>query len=338
VGELAADLRGAGVEVVVRPVAVLRRALFRPAGLARVAARAAADAAGLRRLIRARDVALVHSNTSVTVGGAAGARAARVPHVWSVREIYTDFARWWPAYRRVLLATGDALACSSEAVRAQFGGDARARVVHEGVIAAAARGDRARSRAALGLPGDAFVCAVLGRISSWKGQDVLARALAEPALRAVGAIGVVAGDAWPGEERHETALRALATELDLGDRLRLIGFRDDPETVYGAADVVVVPSTRPDPLPNAALEAAAAGCCLVAAAHGGLPEIVRDGETGVLVPPGDAAALARALADLAADPDRRARLGAAAATDVADRFSVTRLLDRVQSLYDELLA
>jgi glycosyltransferase involved in cell wall biosynthesis len=222
-------------------------------------------------------------------------------------------------------------------VRAQFGDDPRARVVHEGVTGVASRRDRAEARAALGLPPDAFVCAVLGRISTWKGQDVLARALAEPALRDTGAIGVVAGDAWPGEERHEAALRALAAELGLGDRLRLVGFRDDPETVYGAADVIVVPSTQPDPLPNAALEAAAAGCCLVAAAHGGLPEIVRDGETGVLVPPGDAAALARALASVAADPARRERLGAAAAADVADRFSVTRLLDRVQALYDELL-
>jgi glycosyltransferase involved in cell wall biosynthesis len=117
----------------------------------------------------------------------------------------------------------------------------------------------------------------------------------------------------------------------------MVGFQEDPAIVYGAADVVVVPSTQPDPLPNAALEAAAAGCCLVAAAHGGLPEIVRDGETGVLVPPRDADALAAALTALAGDPDRRARLGAAAAADVAERFSVARLLDRVQALYDELL-
>lgn len=334
-GPLAGDLRAAGVEVVVRPVAVLRRALFSPLGVTRVGGRAAGDAVSLRRLIRARDVALVHSNTSVTLGGAAGARAAGVSHVWSVREIYSDFARWWPAYRRLLLATGDALACSSEAVRAQFEGDPRARVVHEGVADVARRRDRAQARAALGLPADAFVCAVLGRVSSWKGQDVLARALAEPRLRE--AIGVVAGDAWPGEERHLAALEALAAKLGLGERLRLLGFRDDPETVYGAADVVVVPSTRPDPLPNAALEAGAAGCCLVAAAHGGLPEIVRDGETGVLVPPRDPAALAAALAGLAADPDRRARLAAAAASDVSERFSVARLLRRVQALYDELL-
>jgi glycosyltransferase involved in cell wall biosynthesis len=100
----------------------------------------------------------------------------------------------------------------------------------------------------------------------------------------------------------------------------------------------VVASTEPDPLPNAALEAAAAGRSVVAAAHGGLPEIVRDGETGVLVAPGDPAALADALVALRDDPARRAAMGAAAAADVRERFAAPRLVDEVQGLYDELLA
>ena len=119
--------------------------------------------------------------------------------------------------------------------------------------------------------------------------------------------------------------------------MRLEGFRPDVECVYGAADVVVVPSKQPDPLPNAALEAAAAGCCVVASDHGGLPEILRDGETGVLVPPRDAGALARAVADLVDDPARRERLAAAAAADVRERFAPARLLDEAQALYDRLL-
>ena len=93
----------------------------------------------------------------------------------------------------------------------------------------------------------------------------------------------------------------------------MLGFQSDLAGLLGAADAVAVPSTRPDPFPNAALEAAAAGVPVVAAAHGGLPEMLRDGETGLLVEPGDPAALARALRSLADDPDRARRLGAAAA-------------------------
>jgi glycosyltransferase involved in cell wall biosynthesis len=335
-GQLVDDLRAEGIETRTEPLAVLRRALFRPAPLAAVWARALLDGMRLARLIRTSGVRLVHSNTSVILSGVFAARLAGVPHVISVREIYADFARWWPYYRRFLL-TADALCCSSDATRAQFGPARRARVVHEAVTAVG-RAERDRARRALGVPADAFVCAVLGRISSWKGQEILTRALAKPALAEVGAIGVIAGDSWPGQERYERDLRGLADRLGLDVRLRLVGFRSDPAEIYGAADVIVVPSTRPDPLPNAALEAAASGCCVVAAAHGGLPEIIRDGETGRLFDPGDANALARVLDELRRDPAQTARLRAAAAADVGERFSVSRLLSATQALYDELLA
>jgi glycosyltransferase involved in cell wall biosynthesis len=331
-GELRADLQAAGVEVLVRPLAVLRRAALTPGGLARIGGALLRDAGGLARLARRRGAALVHTNTSVTLGGAAAARAAGIPHVWHVREIYAGFERYWPAYRRLLL-TAAALPCVSAATRAQLGDDGRALVLHDGLAVAPARAERATARAALGLPQDAFVCAILGRISSWKGQDVLVRALAG----LDGAIALVAGDPWPGEERRLDELRALADSLGVAERVRFAGFRPDVGTVYGAADVVAVPSTQPDPLPNSALEAAAAGCCVVAAAHGGLPEIVRDGVTGRLVAPGDPCALAVALAQLRDEPDRRARLGSAAAADVRERFAPARLLARVQGLYDGLL-
>jgi glycosyltransferase involved in cell wall biosynthesis len=336
-GDLGTDLRAAGIEVQVRPLAVLRRALLRPAGLAAIGRALAADAVALRRLIAARDVALVHTNTSVTLGGAAAARLAGVPHVWHVREIYAGFDRLWPAYRR-MLRTAAALPCVSQATRAPLGGAPQATVLHDGLPVTPRRAERAAARAALHLEPGAFVVALLGRLSAWKGQDVLIRALAEPGLAATGAVALLAGDAWPGEERHEQALRDLAAELGVAARVRFAGFRDDVEHVYGAADVVTVPSTQPDPLPNSALEAAAAGCCVVAAAHGGLPEILTDGATGRLVTPGDPVALAGALQALAADPARRERLGSAAAADVAERFAPALFLRRAQALYDDVLA
>jgi glycosyltransferase involved in cell wall biosynthesis len=201
-----------------------------------------------------------------------------------------------------------------------------------------ARAQRVAARAALDLPADVFVCLLMGRISPWKGQDVLVRALSEPGLRERDAIALIAGAAWPGEERHERALRELASELGVADRVRLVGFRSDTENLRGAADVVTVPSSRPDPLPNSALEAAAAGCCVVAAATGGLPEIITDGATGRLVAAGSPEALAGTLAELAEDSAQRERLGRAAEAEIPRRFSTERLLDSTQELYDGLLA
>ncbi|XAY07043.1 glycosyltransferase [Paraconexibacter sp. AEG42_29] len=337
-GELGGDLEAAGIEVLVRPLAVLRRSLMSPAGVSRVAVAWAADAGGLGRLARLRDVSLVHTNTSVTLGGSAAARVARVPHVWHVREIYTGFDRWWPAYRR-LLTTADALPCVSRATRDQFTGLGPATVLHDGLAVVPRRADRAASRAALDLPQDATVLAVLGRISGWKGQDVSVRALASPALRdRKDVVLALAGDPWRGEERHLRELHEIAAAYGLDDRVRHIGFQDDVDAVYGAADIVLVPSKQPDPFPNAALEAAGAGCCVVASGHGGIPEMLRHDQTAVLVAPDDPEALAEAVAALVDDPARREALGAAAALDIAERFSTAGMLRHVQALYDLLLA
>ena len=335
-GELAGLLEEAKVEVVIHPLAVARRAELSPRGLARTARRRLRDRSVLARLARERRVAVVHSNTSVVLSGGEGARAAGASHVVHLREIYYGGAeRLWPLVRR-RLGRADAVLCISEAVAAQLGGAANVSVLRDGLPGIPERVPRQEARAELGIPRDAFAVALLGRVSDWKGQDVLARALAEPALAEIGAVGLVAGDAWPGNERLEDELAALGTHLGLGERLRLLGFRRDVENVLGAADAVAVPSTRPEPLGLVAVEAAAAGLPVVASAAGGLPEVVKDGETGLLVEPGSAASLAAALRSLADDEAMARTLGEAASSDARARFGRERMIAEVQAVYDRL--
>lgn len=336
-GALADDLRADGTEVLVHPLSVIRRSLATPGGAASIAAALGRDAVLLGRLAHRRSVALVHSNTSVVLGGAVAAALARVPHVWHVREIYGRFGRLWPRYRSVL-ATAAALPCVSRATAAQFRDGDPVRIVPDGLAFDPRRAPREAAREALGLDASAPVIAVLGRISDWKGQDVLVRALAERPLRERGAIGLIAGEAWPGAAERTARVLELAAGVGVGDRLRLLGFRDDVETVFGAADLIAVPSTAPDPLPGAAIEAAAAGCAVVASGHGGLPEIIRDGDTGRLVAPGNPIALASVAAELLDDAGLRERLGDAARRDVRERFSAERLLHSIQELYDSVMS
>jgi glycosyltransferase involved in cell wall biosynthesis len=235
--------------------------------------------------------------------------------------------------RRILRA--DAVLCISEAVRAQFAGAPRARLLRDGLPRRPDPPPRAQARGALGLAPEPFVVALVGRVHPWKGQDVLARALAEPELAGIGAVGLVAGDEVPGSGQTQR-LEALARELGVQDRLALLGFREDVDTVLGAADVLVVPSTRPEPLGLVALEAAAAGLPVVAGSAGGVAEAVQDGRTGMLVPPGDHRALARALAWLAGDPPEARGWGAAAAERVAREFSLAGMTEGLQATYDEV--
>ncbi len=114
-----------------------------------------------------------------------------------------------------------------------------------------------------------------------------------------------------GEEAYEERLHALAGELGVADRVEFRGFRDDVRAELAELDVLVHASTTPEPFGQVVLEGMAAGLPVVAAAAGGRAEIVTDGVDGLLVAPGDAAALAAALTRLAADPQLRERLGAA---------------------------
>jgi glycosyltransferase involved in cell wall biosynthesis len=332
-GELEAELRATGATVIVQNLAVLRRRHLNPAGLAQLAVRTRRDRSGLAEIAHREDARLIHANTSVILGALPAARAAGLPLVQHVREIYDAGGPVWPVFRR-RLQRASALVCVSKATAAQF---SRAQTIHDGLPRAPLRSDPGPARAALGLEGSAFAVGVAGRISSWKGQDLLARALAEASLRDIGAMGVIAGDPFPGEERHQERLLALAAELGVSGRLRLVGFRRDVETVLSACDAMCVPSTRPDPFPNSALEAAAAGCAVVAANHGGAPEIVEDGRTGLLFEPSDHRALADTLAKLAADPGLRARLGSAAAKEVPARFTPEATAARLQDVFDRVL-
>lgn len=152
-----------------------------------------------------------------------------------MREIYTGIGRLWPAHRRLLLSAA-ALPCVSTATAtaSQFRGALAAQVIPDGLAIDPRRAPREASRAALGLAPEAPVIAVLGRISGWKGQDMLVRALAQAPLCQRSAIGLLAGDPWPGAPQRLERVLALAAQLGAADRLVTPGFIDD-----------VAPSTAP---------------------------------------------------------------------------------------------
>jgi glycosyltransferase involved in cell wall biosynthesis len=154
----------------------------------------------------------------------------------------------------------------------------------------------------------------VGRLRAPKDFLTLVRAVSqlEP-----GAVRLrIAGD---GPDRPQ--LVAEIERLGLADVIELLGTSGDIGALLGAADVFVLASAS-EGLPMSVLEAMAAGTPVVASQVGGMPELVNDGETGVLVPPGDPAALAAALARLAADPALRGRFGAAGRRRAEAEFSL----------------
>jgi len=170
-----------------------------------------------------------------------------------------------------------------------------------------------------------------GRMVPYKGVDVLLRALE----------GTPAAAVLVGRGPSSNGWQALAGRLRLGERVTFAGEVAHEELValYHACDLFVLPSvTRAEAFGYVQLEAMACGKPVVSTRlPTGVPWVNRDGETGLTVPPGDPSALREAIAALAGDPDRRARMGEAGRTRVASEFSMVNMRAAVAALYRELL-
>ena len=195
---------------------------------------------------------------------------------------------------------------------------------------AATSGARAKPapRSELARNGAGPVVLTVARLDGQKGITHL--------LDAVAAVPQ-ASFAIAGDGPNRDALEQRAMALGVSDRVRFLGHRNDVPALLAAADLFVLPSLY-EGLPLAVLEAMAAGVPVVATAIGGTDEVVRDGETGTLVPPANPEALAAAIGRALFDRDRASRLALAARSLVASEYSVASMVGSVSRLYDQLRA
>jgi glycosyltransferase involved in cell wall biosynthesis len=204
-------------------------------------------------------------------------------------------------------------------------------VLHNGICAEpfenVDRNARGRVRAGLGIVENAAVIGVFGRLFPEKGQQVLVRAFPKILARRPDARLLIVGD---GPTRTDCEL--LSATLNISHAVRFTGHRQDIAELLAAVDTVALPSLWEEPLPYAALEALCAGRPVVAFSVGGIPEIVIDGETGLLVPKGDIDALADALLRVLDDRALRDHL-IERGRQHAKRFTVQRHVQRLTEIY-----
>jgi glycosyltransferase involved in cell wall biosynthesis len=183
-----------------------------------------------------------------------------------------------------------------------------------------------------GIPEDAFVIGWVGRMTGVKDTGAVLEIVRATRDRGVEAVLCMVGDG-PDRER----LEQLAHELGIARSCYFVGYQSDVAGYYRLFDAFVLPSVN-EGTPVSAIESLASETAVVANRVGGVPDVVRDGVDGFLVQPGDNDAAAARLAELAADPALRTRLGASGRARVLERYSVARLVDDVDRLYRSLLA
>ena len=307
--------------------------------------------AALGRLIAEEGVGLVHARSRAPAWPAlAAARGAGLPFVTTWHGAYSGRTRAKRLYNSVM-ARGDVSIMNSrftaQTVCETYAGwrffdPARLVTIPRGADLTrfdpdAVPEDRVAAAAAR-LGGEPALRVLLpGRLTDWKGQRVMieaARRLQADPRTPVLRVALV-GDAQ-GREAYEGELRAMIEQADLSRVVRLAGHWDDMPAAYAWADVVVSASTRPEAFGRVAVEAMAMGRPVVATAHGGSLETVADGETGTLVPPGDAGALAEAIGALASDPEARAAMGRRGRRRARARFSTEAMVTATLNVYASL--
>lgn len=199
-------------------------------------------------------------------------------------------------------------------------------IIRAGVDVGSFSESREEARAALGLDPSARVAAIVARLFPEKNHILLLRAFAEVAGKIARARLLIVGE---GSERE--AIQEEIKRLGLSGRVELMGVRRDVARILAASDVFALSSDR-EGLPIAVLEAMAAARPVVATSVGDLPSVVRDGETGRVVPPGDPSAFAEALAEVLGDASRAEEMGARGRRLVQD-FSLRAMIDKYESLY-----
>ena len=296
------------------------------------------------RHVARRGVDIVHAyNFYGNVFAIPPARLAGAPVVIaSIRDLGPYLTPLQKRVQRYVCRLADCVVVNAEAVRTWLVGEGydaeQIVVIRNGVdltrFKEPPQPDRVRR--ALELSDGVPLVAVVSRLTRMKGLEQFLEAAAVVGRRSTEAHFLVIGEAPPHDLEYLGELKGLAARLGIGDRVIFTGLRSDVPTLLAGVDVAVMPSLN-EALSNALLESMAAGAPVVATRVGGTPEALVDGETGLLVPPADITSLAVAVTSLLEAPALAKRLGRAARQSIADRFSVERMAEATERLYNQLL-
>ena len=298
----------------------------------------------LCKLFRQMDLDIVHANSLKTdVLAGIAARLCGLPVLWHVRDqishdylprpaavVFRLLARILPSF--IVANSASTLACLSLRAGVSSGSKAKkAAVVHDGVHLPTLENPAVPSSLPL------ITVGLVGRISPWKGQDIFLLAAARVLRRFPEARFLIVGASLFGEQAFEHHVRSLCEELDLSGQVEFTGFDTRIRTRIAQMDILVHASTLPEPFGQVIIEAMAAAKPVIATNGGGVPEIVVDGVTGLLVPMRDADRMADAICRLIAAPVLRAEMGVRGRERVHQLFTIEQTAMKVHDIYDAII-
>ncbi|GBC78352.1 GDP-mannose-dependent alpha-(1-6)-phosphatidylinositol monomannoside mannosyltransferase [bacterium HR08] len=289
----------------------------------------------LARFVNETPIELIHAHGIKAQAFSAGlALFVRARIIWHVHD-FLRHRRFWRGFQVLGRRVPDLLLVPSRAVAREFAGWGNVLVIPNGVDLqhfSPSPLQRADGPRRVGM---------LGALAPWKGHEVFLRAAERVSRILPGVEFLIVGDEIYDTTGHRGFRRRLEREAarrGLASRVRFTGFCADVAAILRELSLVVHCSLDPEPFGRVLVEAMACGVPVIATRGGATEEIVREGETGLLVPPGDAERLAEAIIALLQDPQRSAQMGRSARAWVEGAFDVRAQIRRIEELYDSLLS
>lgn len=300
----------------------------------------------LEKLIKEQGVDIVHARSRAPAWSAYfAAKNAGIPFMTTFHGVYGTDGLFKKKYNSVMLKGESVIAISefiSNHIKSEYGvGEDKIRIIHRGVdltvfdpakISPQRMADLVRDWR---LPDDKPFIFIPGRFTRWKGQDVVIKALSQLDTRNF--YCVMAGDSL-GHPEYVKELEKLVVDLGLQGSVLLAPSTGSMPEAYTLSHVVICPSIEPEAFGRVPVEAQAMGKPVITTAHGGAMETVVNGETGVLVKPGDVEAMAKAIKDaLALSEDQKAFISKSAIEHARHNFTTEKMCKSTLSVYSELL-
>ena len=343
-GPLMDELKRRGVEVHVANVGKISRSIASPLGLFKLVLSAVKGSMEIRAILNGRKMAVVHSNTLAVFSGAVFSWLFRVKHVWHVHEIIMRPRLASKLFPRLANFFSDVVLSNSTLTERWLVDECQS-IRGKSVVAFNGLPDVSReSRTHAKKNGnavsrfDGVTVSLVGRINRWKGQELFIDAVG--LMKERGGLGsvrfLIVGDPAPGLDSMLSGLKDRVSERGLTDYFCFVPFAEDVWAIWDATDIAVVPSTEPEPFGMVAIEAMAVGVPVIAAAHGGLLDIVVDGVTGLLFSPRNPDALCSALEKLINDQGLRRAFGEEGMRRQKELFSIDSQVSVLETTYQRI--
>ena len=347
-GPLKDEFEKNNIKVIISPVLKLYRKMFTPINIIKFFKEYREGLKALEQLHKQYDFKLVYSHTLAALIGISFAKKNKIKHLWHVQEIIAKPKVFNSVFKKILAiksnhkiiydskATMDFWIKGNETLTKKSDFIWNGLDANEKATTSIETIEKVRNEF-FEVKEEAVVIGLIGRINSWKGQQLLLKAFSLIAEKHSEAKLVFIGSAPPNQEFFETDLIKNIQNYKLEERVKIIPFQNNIWQFWDSIDIAVVPSTEPEPFGMVAIEAMMAKKPVIAANHGGLTEIVLPNTTGLLFEPNNAKELALALESLLKNQATRIAFGEAGYLRANSHFSLKSHVDKFEKTFGELI-